>query len=145
MTVRRLLPLLLIPFVLAACGGGDEPGPEVTTPSGLTYQILEPGRGEATVERGDYITCHYTLWLEDGTLVQSSRSDRGGDGQTHTWRIGVGDLIPAWDEGVIGMKAGETRKLIAPPQLAYGEQGRPPFIPPNATLTFEMELVSFRK
>ncbi len=150
MTVRRLLPLLLLLFPLtlstSACGGGgSEPGLEVTTPSGLVWQTLKEGKGTATVEKGDYITCHYTLWLQNGTLVASSKKENGGDGQTNTWKIGVGGLIAAWDEGVIGMKAGEVRKLIAPPQLAYGAAGRPPSIPPNATLVFEMELLSFRK
>ncbi len=141
MTVRRLLPLLLlIPFVLAACGGK-----EVTTTSGLTYQIVSQGSGSETVEKGNTITAHYTLWLEDGTMIQSSKADRGGRGTPFQTVIGVGQVIPGWDEGVIGMKTGEVRKLVCPPRLAYGEEGRPPTIPQNATLTFEIELISFRK
>jgi FK506-binding protein 4/5 len=140
MTVRRLLPLLLIlPLALTACSKGTR------TPSGLIYKILKPGEGDATVEKGDTITAHYTLWLKDGTLVQSSKAERGGRGTPFQTVIGIGQVIPGWDEGVIGMKAGEVRRLICPPQLAYGEAGRPPSIPQNATLTFEIELISFRK
>ena len=147
--VRRLslLPLLFsLVFLASACGGGNsEPGPEVTTPSGLAWKIVKAGKGTAVVEKGNTITAHYTLWLKDGTLVQSSKAEWGGGGAPFQTVIGTGQVIPGWDEGVIGMKAGEVRKLVCPPQLAYGERGRPPTIPQNATLTFEIELVSFRK
>jgi FKBP-type peptidyl-prolyl cis-trans isomerase len=147
--VRRLPSLLLLialPLLVSACGGGSsEPGPEITTPSGLVWQTVKAGKGSAVVEKGDTITAHYTLWLKDGTLVQSSKAEWGGSGTPFQTVIGIGQVIPGWDEGVIGMKAGEVRKLVCPPQLAYGEAGRPPTIPQNATLTFEIELVSFRK
>jgi FKBP-type peptidyl-prolyl cis-trans isomerase len=145
--VRRLslLFLLVLALVLSACGGGSEPGPEVTTPSGLVWQIVKAGKGTAVVEKGNTITAHYTLWLKDGTLVQSSKAEWGGRGEPFQTVIGIGQVIPGWDEGVIGMKAGEVRKLVCPPRLAYGEAGRPPSIPQNATLTFEIELISIRK
>jgi FKBP-type peptidyl-prolyl cis-trans isomerase len=127
--------------LLTACAGGPEE--PYTTESGLNIQILKKGRGDKVVA-GHTVTAHYTLWLEDGTLVQSSKEELGGQGRPFEARIGRGEVIRGWDEGLIGMRVGETRKLICPPDLAYGEEGRPPAIPPNSTLTFEIELLGVR-
>lgn len=134
--------LLLITF-LAACGGGSEPGPLITTASGLQYQVLEEGKGD-TVKARDTVWVHYTLWLEDGTVVDSSLEAFGGRGEPFQTQIGVGAVIAGWDEGIVGMKVGERRKLIIPPELAYGERGAGSSVPPNATLVFETELVRKR-
>jgi peptidylprolyl isomerase len=111
----------------------------VTTASGLVYEDLQVGDG-ATVKSGDTVSVNYTGWLEDGTKFDSS-IDRG---QPSEFTIGVGQVIPGWDEGLQGMKVNGTRLLVIPPELAYGAAGRPPTIPANATLIFEVQLVSIK-
>lgn len=106
----------------------------------LVVETIEEGSGDQAVESGDDIVIHYRGTLEDGTVFDSSY-DRGEPFQT---QIGVGAVIQGWDEGVIGMKPGEKRKLIIPPDMAYGEQGVGS-IPPNSTLIFEVELVEILK
>jgi FKBP-type peptidyl-prolyl cis-trans isomerase len=107
-----------------------------TTASGLQYQELVVGSGPEA-KPGDTVSVHYTGWLEDGTKFDSSL-DRG---QPLPFTIGQGGVIPGWEEGVAGMQVGGKRKLVIPPELAYGPQGYPGVIPPNATLTFEVELL----
>lgn len=107
------------------------------TDSGLKYYVLEEGSGDE-VKEGEPVTVNYTGWLaEDGTKFDSSY-DRG---QTFTFIPGSGQVIPGWEEGVIGMQVGERRQLVIPPELAYGEQGAGNVIPPDATLIFEVEVV----
>ena len=113
------------------------PGPAtITTASGLQYVVLKPGDG-AVAQAGRMVSVHYTGYLTDGTKFDSS-VDRG---QPIQFTLGVGQVIKGWDEGVAGMKVGEQRKLIIPPDLAYGPQGHPPVIPPNSTLVFDVELM----
>lgn len=94
----------------------------------------------ATVVAGDQISVNYVGMLADGTVFDAS-ANHGGPA---TFAIGVGDVIPGWDQGVVGMKEGGTRKLVIPPALAYGDNGRPG-IPGGATLTFEVEVVKVIK
>lgn len=108
----------------------------VTTPSGLKYVDLKVGKGESP-KPGATVYVHYTGTLQDGTKFDSSR-DRG---KPFDFVIGQGAVIKGWDEGVATMKPGGRRKLIIPSNLAYGAEGRPPVIPPNATLTFDIELL----
>lgn len=112
-------------------------GPVVTTASGLQYQDLVIGTGtEATV--GRTVSVHYTGWLADGSVVDSSRER----GQPIEFPLGTTGIIQGWNEGITGMKVGGRRKLTIPPSLGYGEAGRPPRVPPNATLTFDVELMA---
>jgi len=105
--------------------------------SGLQTEILKEGTGEKA-EAGDTVTVHYTGYLEDGTKFDSSL-DRG---EPFSFNLGTGQVIEGWDMGVAGMKVGEKRKLIIPPELGYGAQGTSGgTIPPNATLIFEVELL----
>ena len=114
-------------------------GNMVTTQSGLQYQDTVGGGGAEAVT-GKSVTVNYVGTLQDGTKFDSS-IDRN---QPFTFTLGAGQVIPGWDEGIAGMKVGGKRKLVIPPDLAYGAQGYPPVIPANATLTFEVELVRVR-
>ncbi len=111
----------------------------VTTPSGLQYVDLVTGNGKLA-NTGDMAVVHYTGWLKDGTKFDSSK-DRN---KPFRFSLEAGQVIKGWDEGVVGMKIGGTRKLIIPPDLGYGARGAGRVIPPNATLTFEIELLDLR-
>jgi FKBP-type peptidyl-prolyl cis-trans isomerase FkpA len=89
---------------------------------------------------GDTVEVHYTGWLTNGTKFDSSR-DRG---EPFPFTLGTSRVIQGWHEGVAGMKVGGKRKLLIPPALAYGAEGRPPVIPPNAELIFEVELLKIK-
>lgn len=109
-----------------------------STPMELQIETLKEGIGEQEVKEGDSVTVHYTGTLEDGTKFDSSL-DRG---EPFTFTIGQGSVIPGWEQGLMGMKVGEQRKLTIPSNLGYGSQGAGDIIPPNATLIFEVELIS---
>jgi peptidylprolyl isomerase len=111
----------------------------VTTSSGLKYIDLQEGEG-ATPNQGQTVKVHYTGTLEDGSKFDSSR-DRG---QPFSFKIGVGQVIKGWDEGVGSMKVGGRRTLIIPSELGYGSRGAGGVIPPNATLIFDVELLEIR-
>lgn len=108
----------------------------VTTPSGLKYTELKEGTG-ATPKKGQTVVVHYTGTLENGTKFDSSR-DRG---QPFSFKLGVGQVIKGWDEGLSTMKVGGRRQLIIPADLGYGARGAGGVIPPNATLIFDVELL----
>ena len=114
-----------------------------TTASGLQYEDTVVGTG-AQATRGQSVRVHYTGWLyndgQQGAKFDSSR-DRN---DPFEFPLGAGMVIKGWDEGVVGMKVGEKRKLVIPPALGYGARGAGDAIPPNATLVFEVDLVSVR-
>jgi FKBP-type peptidyl-prolyl cis-trans isomerase len=155
--VKKLLIVLLVPVLAAfvACGdsgndnsdttgAGNEStvdasadcteGEEVETDSGLKIEDLKCGDGDEA-EGNSVVQVHYVGMLENGTEFDSSR-----DGDPVSFALGVGQLIPGFEEGIRGMKVGGLRKLTIPPELGYGEQGIPGTIPPNSTLVFEIEL-----
>ena len=133
--------VLLVAFALCAAPAlaGKKPpakGKQVTTASGLKYEEIVVGKG-ASPSRGKTVVVHYTGWLTSGKKFDSSR-DRN---EPFKFPIGMGKVIKGWDEGVMTMKVGGRRKLTIPPKLAYGEEGMPGAIPPNATLIFDVELL----
>ena len=113
----------------------------ITTPSGLQYEDTVVGEG-AVAEAGQRVAVHYTGWLyengEAGGKFDSSK-DRG---QPFVFPLGAGHVIKGWDEGLQGMAVGGTRRLVIPSELGYGARGAGGVIPPNATLLFEVELLS---
>ena len=108
----------------------------IVTPSGLKYIDIEVGTGDSPTT-GQTVKVHYTGTLTDGKKFDSS-VDRG---QPFSFKIGVGQVIKGWDEGVATMKVGGKRTLIIPPDLGYGERGAGGVIPGNATLLFDVELL----
>ena len=126
-------------LALAAAGeGGQAPSQEkiITTPSGLKYVEVQVGTGR-TAEKGMPVRVHYTGRLADGKKFDSSVDRK----EPFQFNLGAGEVIRGWDEGVAGMKVGGKRKLIIPANLAYGPRGVPGAIPPNAELTFDVELL----
>ena len=105
----------------------------------LLMATTKEGAGEGAKD-GDMLSVHYTGYLEDGTKFDSSL-DRGTPFEL---TLGSGMVIQGWDIGLKGMKKGEVRKLVIPARYAYGENGFPGVIPPNATLVFEVELVEIK-
>ncbi|MEA5571684.1 FKBP-type peptidyl-prolyl cis-trans isomerase [Calothrix sp. UHCC 0171] len=108
----------------------------ITTPSGLKYIDIEEGTGDSPTT-GQKVTVHYIGTLEDGTEFDSSV----GRNRPFDFKIGVGQVIKGWDEGVGTMKVGGKRRLIIPAELGYGSRGAGGVIPPNATLIFDVELL----
>ncbi|KAK3123921.1 hypothetical protein QOZ80_8AG0637990 [Eleusine coracana subsp. coracana] len=106
---------------------------------GLKKKLMKEGEGWETPEVGDEVEVHYTGTLLDGTKFDSSR-DRG---TPFKFKLGQGQVIKGWDQGIKTMKKGENAVFTIPPELAYGESGSPPTIPPNATLQFDVELLSW--
>lgn len=107
-----------------------------TTASGLQIEDVTEGTGPEA-KPGAQVRVHYTGWLTDGKKFDSSK-DRG---QPFGFKLGGGQVIRGWDEGVEGMKVGGVRKLTIPAALGYGARGAGGVIPPNATLVFEVELL----
>ena len=143
--MKHLLPIsiCLALLIAAACARGDVGSSPATQPtsrttaSGLTIVEVKPGDG-AVAGAGDTVSVHYTGKLKDGTKFDSSY-DRN---QPIQFVLGAHQVIAGWDEGIAGMKVGEKRQLIIPPDLAYGPNGTPDgTIPPNATLYFDVELM----
>lgn len=154
MRIRTITTLALLTVLTVACERGPDAGHDTgtagekagtmaenmeTTPSGLQYVDVQVGTG-ASPQKGQTAVVHYTGWLVDGKKFDSSK-DRG---QPFSFAVGRGQVIKGWDEGVATMKVGGTRKLVIPPDLAYGARGAGGVIPPNATLTFEVELLEIR-
>nr|6TZ8_C Chain C, FK506-binding protein 1 [Cryptococcus neoformans var. grubii H99]6TZ8_F Chain F, FK506-binding protein 1 [Cryptococcus neoformans var. grubii H99] len=111
--------------------------PQFEKGSGVTVENIKEGNGVDKPVKGDNVTIHYVGTLLDGSKFDSSR-DRG---TPFVCRIGQGQVIRGWDEGVPQLSLGEKANLICTPDYAYGARGFPPVIPPNSTLKFEVELL----
>jgi FKBP-type peptidyl-prolyl cis-trans isomerase FkpA len=130
--------------VLSACGGQQTvvaPASPVTT---LQSTVLTPGTG-AAVSAGQTAVVQYTGWLYDAAAKDNKGkqfdSSRVSGGRAFKFPVGTGSVIKGWDQGVVGMTIGESRRLVIPPDLAYGDRGAGGVIPPGATLVFDVELV----
>ncbi len=137
--MRLAIGLGLLCVVGAASAQDDKKEEKViTTKSGLKYIDLKVGTGKEA-KAGNDVVVHYTGWLKDGKKFDSSVDRK----KPFEFPLGRRAVIKGWDEGVAGMKVGGKRKLIIPSELAYGPAGRGP-IPPNAELTFEVELLDIK-
>ena len=139
----RLLGVVVLAGLIAACSG--KPG---AAPSGGVSSMqsveLKSGTGDS-IAPGKIAVVQYTGWLYEaaakdnkGKQFDSSRTQ----GQPFRFPVGAGQVIKGWDQGVVGMKVGESRRLIIPPDLAYGDSGAGGVIPPGATLVFDIDLVA---
>ena len=148
--MRRALPLLLA-LAVGACASRGGPAlssriPAVTGETVVPYAMrhieVVPGTGLPMRPRA-CVYAHYTGWLVDGTKFDSSRDTmpNGAPREPIAFPQGQRRVIAGWDAGFEGMRVGGQRRLIIPYQVAYGELGRPPVIPPRATLVFDVELV----
>lgn len=128
--------------VMAAAAPGTVP--PVYLPGGTSYVLVREGEGEPA-RQGQYAAVHYTGWLFDaapGKGGRGRRFDSSRDrGDPFVFALGGGQVIGGWDEGVVGMKPGEMRTLIVPPEMGYGARGAGGVIPPGATLVFDVELL----
>jgi len=115
---------------------------QTTTASGLQYYDLTLGSGAEAVE-GDYVSVHYSGWLQNPDGTEGELFDSSVErNEPFEFPLGAGHVIKGWDEGVQGMKVGGKRRLIIPSSLGYGSRGAGGVIPPDATLIFDVELLS---
>ncbi len=118
----------------------DVPRPSGEPPEELEVEDIVEGRGRAA-RAGDTVSVHYVgVSFSDGRQFDASW-DRG---QPFRFELGAGEVIPGWDRGIAGMKRGGRRRLVIPPDLAYGAEGSPPAIGPNETLVFVVDLLELR-
>ena len=115
----------------------------VSQVEGVKITVLQEGTGDVA-EAGDMVAMNYTGTLADGTVFDSNVDPKFEHVQPFVFTIGAGEVIKGWDVGIAGMKVGEKRKLEIAADFAYGAAGRPPVIPPNAQLNFEVELLAIK-
>ena len=140
--MRRVLCVLPFLVLLAACGGDSSPTAPSVPAQPFTITDLRVGTG-AEATNGKVLTVNYAGWLYSTSAAENKGTlfDTSVGRAPYSFTLGAGDVIRGWDQGVVGMKVGGVRRLVIPPELAYGAAGRAPSIPPNANLVFEVELV----
>ena len=141
-SVRRIPILfaaswLLVP--IAGCGDDSPTSPSVGLAVPFSTRDLVDGAGQEAMN-GDMLNVDYTGWLYDPNAPDNKGAQF--DSGNLTFTLGAGQVIPGWDRGVLGMRVGGRRVIVIPPELGYGSAGSPPRIPGNATLLFEVELLS---
>jgi len=138
--MRSLFGVAILCAIVSSCSA---PQNVVTTASGLMYVDEAIGTGPIP-QAGQTLTVNCVGKLTDSTIFYSTYDAKFGRVGSFDFKLGGGQMIKGFDEGVATMHAGGTRKLIIPYPLAYGENGRPPAVPPKATLVFEVELLGIR-
>jgi peptidylprolyl isomerase len=140
-SLAALLSLVCV-FVVSGCEKKDTNTSNPTPPPAteLVKKDLTVGKGAAAV-KGDRVSVRYKGWLDNGSVFDESKAPD----PPFTFALGAGEVIPGWDEGVVGMQPGGKRNLRIPWKMAYGEQGSPPKIPAKADLNFDIELISVTK
>ena len=139
----KLIALASIAGTMMAMAGPVVAAEAKKTASGLAYQDVEVGKGAEAVA-GKTVDVHYTGWLLTGGQKGEKFDSSVDRGSPFSFRLGAGQVIQGWDEGVAGMKVGGKRTLTIPPELGYGARGAGGVIPPNATLVFDVELLGVR-
>ena len=138
--MTRLMILLAVVAAAVACG--SDPAPTPQTSSGSYSQTdLVVGTG-ATAISASQVTVGYTGWLYDTSQTDGKGTQFEANPAGIAFRLGTGSVIAGWDRGIVGMRVGGQRRLVIPPELAYGSAGRPPRIPSNATLLFDVALLN---
>jgi FKBP-type peptidyl-prolyl cis-trans isomerase FkpA len=127
--------------LLVACSNDDSPTAASGGVTELQVQELRVGTG-AQATTGRTVTVRYTGWLYNSSQPENKGTQF--DSNSIPFVLGAGQVIRGWDQGIVGMRVGGQRRLTIPPALAYGAAGRPPTIPPNATLIFDVELLDVR-
>ena len=137
--VVRLLAASSLLFLVASCVAPTSP----TVKAPFTTLDVRAGTGDAAAS-GNTLMVNYIGWLYDDTKPdkKGAQFDASPAGQPFVFRLGAGQVIQGWDAGLVGQKVGGLRQLIIPSELAYGRVGAGTMIPPNATLVFEVELIS---
>ena len=131
-------------------GATDETGSLPTTPTSPTPDVTsnntdsQSAPAGTVAKTGDTVAMNYTGRLADGTVFDSNTDPKFGHVTPFVFTLGAGQVIPGWDKGIVGMTVGEKKTLVIPPADAYGATGQGP-IPPNATLTFDVELLAIKK
>lgn len=140
--LRASAVTLVVALVMGCATTATQPPDDLkytTSKTGLKYAEVKVGTGDEA-KAGDVVEVHYTGKLTTGKQFDSSIGDK-----PIKFTLGKGQVIPGWDEGIAGIKVGGKRKLVIPPDLAYGKRGAGADIPPNATLLFDVELVSVKR
>ena len=138
------LGVAVLAGLISACGGKHATAPPAAAVTSMQSVQIKAGSGDE-VTAGKIAVVQYTGWLYEaaakdnkGKEFDSSRNQ----GQAFRFPLGAGQVIKGWDQGVVGMKVGESRRLIIPPDMAYGDSGAGGVIPPGATLVFDIDLVA---
>jgi peptidylprolyl isomerase len=144
-TLRRRDALLTLAAIAATAVASTSTKAQqaMTTADGLKIIDTQPGTG-ASPQTGQTCVMHYTGWLYDNGTKGKKFDSSVDRGTPFEFKIGVGQVIAGWDEGVATMKVGGKRTLIIPPELGYGARGAGGVIPPNATLIFDVELLGIK-
>jgi FKBP-type peptidyl-prolyl cis-trans isomerase FkpA len=141
--IRHAATLVLFGAIAVGCGGDDTPASPSSAGAPFSQTDLRAGNGAEAVA-GRTVTVNYTGWLYAPTQPEQKgqQFDTSIGRAPFVFVVGAGRVIQGWDRGVPGMRVGGLRRLVIPPDLAYGAQGSPPNIPPNATLVFDVELLA---
>lgn len=143
MTTSLRVLLVLVCFAAVGCGGDNGTSPTSTDSAPYSQTDIRVGTGAEAI-LGRSVTVHYSLWLYSASAAEGKGRlvETSAGGTPPTFTLSVGRLIDGWIRGVPGMRVGGIRRLVVPPELAYGAQGSGNSVPPNATLVFDIDLVA---